>query len=212
MILLQTLSRLHVCATLAFAQVIGSICVMAARATAPNRIGPGSVFPDVGTWDFSQGLKGSPMASAPFWIALICQIVIVLGYFWFYRKEQLGEFVLPWRCSIWLIIICFSSTIIMLLLFTAINHAHARTPSLHSRTYLFSWTLSFTRDFFWLLETWVPFELCTQTLSQPKNYLYTLTTVPYTSARCTLNISYRSMFWCHVQSLVVSNTYHLRFH
>ncbi|EGO18524.1 glycoside hydrolase family 13/glycosyltransferase family 5 protein [Serpula lacrymans var. lacrymans S7.9] len=91
MILLQTLSRLHVCATLAFAQVIGSICVMVARATAPNRIGPGSVFPDVGTWDFSSGLKGSPMASAPFWVALICQIVIVIGYFWFYRKEQLSR-------------------------------------------------------------------------------------------------------------------------
>ncbi|KAH7926306.1 glycoside hydrolase family 13/glycosyltransferase family 5 protein [Leucogyrophana mollusca] len=91
MILLQTLSRLHVCATLAFAQVIGSICVMVARATAPNRIGPESVFPDVGTWDFSDGLKGSPMASAPFWIALICQLVIVIGYFWFYRKEQLAR-------------------------------------------------------------------------------------------------------------------------
>ena len=25
-----------------------------------------------------------------FWIALICQVIIVLGYFWFYRKEQLG--------------------------------------------------------------------------------------------------------------------------
>lgn len=91
MILLQTLSRLHVCATLAFSQVIGSICVMVARATAPNRIGPGSVFPNVGTWDFSSGLKGSPMASAPFWIALICQLIIVLGYFWFYRKEQLAR-------------------------------------------------------------------------------------------------------------------------
>ena len=87
---LQTLSRLHVCATLALAQIIGSICVMVARATAPNAIGPGTVFPNIGTWDFSQGLSGSPMASAPFWIALICQIVIVLGYFWFYRKEQLG--------------------------------------------------------------------------------------------------------------------------
>ncbi|KAG1894026.1 uncharacterized protein F5891DRAFT_1256601 [Suillus fuscotomentosus] len=81
MILLQTLSRLHVCSALALAQVIGSICVMAARATASNRIGPGSVFPDVGTWDFSHGLKGSPMASAPFWLALTCQTVIVLGYF-----------------------------------------------------------------------------------------------------------------------------------
>ena len=70
--------------------MIGSVCVMVARATAPNAIGPGTVFPNVGTWDFSQGISGSPMASAPFWIALICQIVIVLGYFWFYRKEQLG--------------------------------------------------------------------------------------------------------------------------
>ena len=94
MILLQTLSRLHVCATLAFAQVIGSICVMVARATAPNRIGPGTVFPDIATWDFqANGLKGSPMAAAPFWIALICQLIIVVGYFWFYRKEQLGTFI-----------------------------------------------------------------------------------------------------------------------
>jgi len=95
MILLQTLSRLHVCATLAFAQVIGSICVMVARATAPNRIGPGTVFPDIATWDFrADGLKGSPMAEPPFWIALICQLVIVVGYFWFYRKEQLGAFII----------------------------------------------------------------------------------------------------------------------
>ncbi|PCH38049.1 glycosyltransferase family 5 protein [Wolfiporia cocos MD-104 SS10] len=91
MILLQTLSRLHVCATLAFAQIIGSICVMVARATAPDTIGPESVFPDAAAWSFSDGLTGSPMASAPFWIALICQIVIVIGYFWFYRKEQLAR-------------------------------------------------------------------------------------------------------------------------
>ncbi|KAM5531218.1 hypothetical protein V8D89_015136, partial [Ganoderma adspersum] len=91
LILLQTLSRLHVCATLAFAQVIGSICVMVARATAPNRIGPGSVFPDAAQWDFEDGLMGSPLASAPFWVALVCQLVIVIGYFWFYRKEQLGK-------------------------------------------------------------------------------------------------------------------------
>ncbi|KAG5635754.1 hypothetical protein H0H81_010174, partial [Sphagnurus paluster] len=91
MILLQTLSRLHVCATLAFSQIIGSICVMIARATAPNRLGPGTVFPDAAKWDFSDGLSGSPMALPLFWIALICQLVIVLGYFWFYRKEQLAR-------------------------------------------------------------------------------------------------------------------------
>jgi hypothetical protein len=65
---------------------------MVARATAPNKVGPESVFPDLGKWDFQEGLKGSPMASAPFWIAMICQIVIVIGYFWFYRKEQLGTY------------------------------------------------------------------------------------------------------------------------
>ncbi|EPQ58265.1 modular protein with glycoside hydrolase family 13 and glycosyltransferase family 5 domains [Gloeophyllum trabeum ATCC 11539] len=91
MILLQTLSRLHVCATLAFSQIIGSICVMVARATAPNKIGPESVFPDAATWDFEQGLKGSPMASPTFWVALVCQLIIVIGYFWFYRKEQLAR-------------------------------------------------------------------------------------------------------------------------
>ncbi|KAI0950602.1 hypothetical protein AcV7_009015 [Taiwanofungus camphoratus] len=91
MILLQTLSRLHVCATLAFAQIIGSICVMVARATAPDTIGPESVFPDAADWSFSDGLKGSPLASAPFWVALICQLIIVVGYFWFYRKEQLAR-------------------------------------------------------------------------------------------------------------------------
>jgi alpha-1,3-glucan synthase len=89
--MLQTLSRLHVCATLAFAQVIGSICVMIARATAPNSVGPGSVFPDAAKWDFSDGLSGSPMALPLFWIALICQLIIVFGYFWFYRKEQLAR-------------------------------------------------------------------------------------------------------------------------
>ncbi|KAF7338273.1 Modular protein with glycoside hydrolase family 13 and glycosyltransferase family 5 domains [Mycena venus] len=91
MILLQTLSRLHVCATLAFAQIIGSVCVMIARATAPNRLGPSSVFPDAAKWDFSDGLKGSPMAEPMFWLALICQIIVVVGYFFFYRKEQLAR-------------------------------------------------------------------------------------------------------------------------
>ena len=31
---------------------------MIARATAPNRVGPGSVFPDAAKWDFEEGLKG----------------------------------------------------------------------------------------------------------------------------------------------------------
>jgi alpha-1,3-glucan synthase len=31
---------------------------MVARATAPDALGPGTVFPDAGQWDFSQGLQG----------------------------------------------------------------------------------------------------------------------------------------------------------
>jgi alpha-1,3-glucan synthase len=89
----QTLSRLHVCATLAFSQMIGSICVMVARATAPNRISLESVFPGAGKWEFQDGFSRSPMASPIFWTALICQLVIVIGYFWFYRKEQLGTLI-----------------------------------------------------------------------------------------------------------------------
>lgn len=30
------------------------------------------------------------MAEPMFWIALICQLIVVVGYFFFYRKEQLG--------------------------------------------------------------------------------------------------------------------------
>lgn len=37
---------------------------MVARATAPNKIGPGSVFPDAAQWDFSDGLKGSSCSHA----------------------------------------------------------------------------------------------------------------------------------------------------
>ena len=115
-IILQTLSRLHVCATLAFSQIIGSICVMVARATAPNRIGPESVFPDAGTWDFQTGLKGSPLASATFWIALTCQLIIVIGYFWFYRKEQLGEFI-DLFCLRSSVLTCCTSTSMMAISF-----------------------------------------------------------------------------------------------
>jgi hypothetical protein len=34
---------------------------------------------------------GSPMGEPMFWIALICQLIVVTGYFFFYRKEQLGK-------------------------------------------------------------------------------------------------------------------------
>jgi len=91
LILLQTLSRLHVCATLAFAQMIGAICVIVARATSPNALGPGTVFPDASKWTPSEGLAGCIITYPLFWVALACQIVIVVGYFMFYRREQLSR-------------------------------------------------------------------------------------------------------------------------
>jgi alpha-1,3-glucan synthase len=90
MILLQTLSRLHVCATLAFSQMLGAVVVIIARATVPRQL----VFPDFALWNVGDGLKHSPFTSVPFWIGLVCQIVVVVGYFWYYRKEQLGT----WHC------------------------------------------------------------------------------------------------------------------
>ncbi|KAG0152207.1 hypothetical protein CROQUDRAFT_85940 [Cronartium quercuum f. sp. fusiforme G11] len=80
MILLQTLSRVHVAATLCLAQIIGSTAVIVARATAPNRIGPGKVFPDLGLYDPNAPLSESPLANWEFWVALFSQLIIVGGY------------------------------------------------------------------------------------------------------------------------------------
>ncbi len=90
MILLQTLSRLHVCATLAAAQFIGSIVVMIARATAPNKEGPGNVFPNAAFFDPATGAN-NPVKHWEFWVCLCCQLVIPFGYFFFFRKEQLTK-------------------------------------------------------------------------------------------------------------------------
>lgn len=47
MILLQTLTRVHICFTMLAAQVLGSVATICARAFAPNKIGPGPVHPDI---------------------------------------------------------------------------------------------------------------------------------------------------------------------
>ncbi|KAF2465803.1 uncharacterized protein BDR25DRAFT_378495 [Lindgomyces ingoldianus] len=85
MIFLQTLTRLHVTFTLLAAQVLGSIATILARATAPNAIGPGDVFPD-----FSAGIQQG-LARPWFWVALLLQITICVGFFKFFRKEQLSK-------------------------------------------------------------------------------------------------------------------------
>ncbi|KAN0076355.1 putative alpha-1,3-glucan synthase [Elaphomyces granulatus] len=84
MILLQTLTRLHICFVLLGAQVLGSIATICARAFAPNNIGPGDISPDIGT-----GI--SAIWVAWFWIALFFQILISAGFFLFFRREQLSK-------------------------------------------------------------------------------------------------------------------------
>ena len=135
LILLQTLCRLHVCATLAFAQVIGSISVIVAPATAPTRMGAESVFPDAAQSDFADGLKDSPLASPLFWIALVCRLIIVIGYFWFYRKEQLGErsFLFSILCAQGMLTIDFYSSPPMITTCKETSHSHC------TRTFLITY-------------------------------------------------------------------------
>ena len=85
MILLQTLTRFHVLFTLIAAQVLGSIATIVARATAPDKIGPGDVFPD-----FSAGAMPG-LGKAWFWVALLMNLAVPMGFFMFFRKEQLSK-------------------------------------------------------------------------------------------------------------------------
>jgi alpha-1,3-glucan synthase len=85
MILLQTLTRFHITFALVAAQVIGSIATILARATAPDNVGPGNVFPDFSV-DWKAGL-----AQYDFWICLVCQLIVCAGFFTFFRKEQLSK-------------------------------------------------------------------------------------------------------------------------
>ena len=74
MILLGTLTRVHVAFTLITAQVLGSVATIVARAVAPNKIGPGPISPDI-----SGGV--SNIWQAWFWVGLICNLGICVGYF-----------------------------------------------------------------------------------------------------------------------------------
>jgi len=83
MILLQTLTRFYVVFALIAAQVIGSVATIAARASAPNAEGPGGQFPNFGLHPTSAASEGW------FWGALVFQLIICVGFFRFFRKEQL---------------------------------------------------------------------------------------------------------------------------
>jgi alpha-1,3-glucan synthase len=82
MTLLATLTRQHVMGVLIGSQIIGGAVTMLARATSPNAVSPSTTFPD-----FSAGI--SPGITQPyFWVALIMVCLIPLGFFKFFRKEQ----------------------------------------------------------------------------------------------------------------------------
>ncbi|KAM7214975.1 alpha-1,3-glucan synthase [Rhypophila decipiens] len=85
MMLLATLTRQHVMTVLIGAQVIGSAFTMLARATSPNALSPNTTFPD-----FTQGLYPG-IASEWFWVCLIFQLIIPIGFFKFFRKEQVAK-------------------------------------------------------------------------------------------------------------------------
>lgn len=82
-ILLQTLTRVHMAGAIACAQVVGSVFTIVARATAPDNTGPGPVFPNLAV-DFWGGIS-----NVYFWVALLMQLVAAAGFFMFFRKEQL---------------------------------------------------------------------------------------------------------------------------
>lgn len=85
MVLLLTLTRQHVAATLMGAQFLGAVFTMLARATAPDKNGPGDVFPD-----FTAGAMPG-LGKAWFWVVLGLQLVLPIGFFKFFRKEQVAK-------------------------------------------------------------------------------------------------------------------------
>lgn len=68
-ILLQTLTRVHMCFALIASQVIGSAATICARAFGPNNVGPGPISPDL-----SKG--ADQLANGWFWVALVCQLLV----------------------------------------------------------------------------------------------------------------------------------------
>lgn len=82
-ILMQTLTRVHMSAAIACAQVVGSVFTILARATAPDATGPGTVFPNLAV-DFWEGIS-----HAYFWVAMLMQLAAAAGFLMFFRKEQL---------------------------------------------------------------------------------------------------------------------------
>jgi alpha-1,3-glucan synthase len=84
MMLLQTTTRFHNNFALVAAQVLGSIATAVGRATAPNAVGPGPVFPNL-------ALSLDGLANGWFWVCLLMQLGVCVMFGTFFRKEQLSK-------------------------------------------------------------------------------------------------------------------------
>lgn len=84
MIMLGTLTRTHVAFAITATQVLGSMATMLGRAVAPNKLGPGPISPDI-----SGGIGA--LGQAWFWVGLVANLALCVGFYKFYRKEQLQK-------------------------------------------------------------------------------------------------------------------------
>ncbi|PIA97098.1 Cell wall alpha-1,3-glucan synthase ags1 [Cercospora beticola] len=84
MIMLGTLTRTHVAFAVTAMQVIGSLATMLGRGVGPNRLGPGPISPDI-----SGGAEA--IWQAWFWVGLIANLALCVGFYKFFRKEQLTK-------------------------------------------------------------------------------------------------------------------------
>ena len=95
MILMQTLTRLHIAFAMGEAQVLGDMAMIIARASAFQSNGPGSVFPNLAVSGV-QGLK-----SVWFWVCLLLQLSICVGFFKFSGKNSFRNHDAPDRLTVW---------------------------------------------------------------------------------------------------------------
>jgi alpha-1,3-glucan synthase len=80
---------MHIAFTLTTTQILGAFATILARAVAPDNLGPGDVFPDFSYYRLGDSLE--VFQRTWFYVGLFCQLLICVGYFLFFRKEQLQK-------------------------------------------------------------------------------------------------------------------------
>ena len=85
MVLLQTLTRVQIAFTHMSTQVLGSVTTIVAMAVARNKLVLGDVFPE-----FRRGAYPGVMR-AWFWVGLVLELCICVGFFGFFRNEELSK-------------------------------------------------------------------------------------------------------------------------